>query len=132
MEKKPQNSESRHADKYIVRFPDGMRDRIKEAAEANGRSMNAEIIKRLEQTFGDPDPDAITAASEALSLSKPPTKIIEAAKKWAEEISQPSHRPLLEALLATTLSITSQSDTDGLDDLGDKDSKKRPTSSKKE
>lgn len=39
------------ANKYIVRFPDGMRDRIKEAAEKSGRSMNAEIIHRLEQSL---------------------------------------------------------------------------------
>ncbi len=36
------------ADKYIVRFPPGMRDKISELAKANNRSMNAEIIKRLE------------------------------------------------------------------------------------
>lgn len=35
----------------MVRFPDGMRDRIKEAAKASGRSMNAEIIARLEHSF---------------------------------------------------------------------------------
>ncbi|ASP50924.1 Arc family DNA-binding protein [Sinorhizobium meliloti] len=34
-------------DRYIVRFPDGMRDEIAAAAKANGRSMNAEIIARL-------------------------------------------------------------------------------------
>lgn len=32
----------------MVRFPEGMRDRLKEAASANGRSMNAEIVARLE------------------------------------------------------------------------------------
>lgn len=42
---------SRTADQYVVRFPDGMRDRIAEAAKANGRSMNAEIIARLQSTF---------------------------------------------------------------------------------
>jgi len=39
------------ADKFVVRFPDGMRDRIKEAAEANNRSMNAEIVARLQHSF---------------------------------------------------------------------------------
>jgi hypothetical protein len=34
-------------DKYVVRLPDGMRDEIAEAAKANGRSMNAEIIARI-------------------------------------------------------------------------------------
>ncbi len=36
------------SDKYIVRLPDGMRDEIKVAARAAGRSMNAEIVHRLE------------------------------------------------------------------------------------
>ncbi len=35
------------ADKFVVRFPDGMRDCLKEAAHANNRSMNAEIVARL-------------------------------------------------------------------------------------
>ncbi len=38
-------------DQYIVRFPDGMRDRIKVAAKQSGRSMNAEIIYRLQTTL---------------------------------------------------------------------------------
>lgn len=42
---------SESQDRYIVRFPDGMRDRIAEAAKANNRSMNSEIIARLEASF---------------------------------------------------------------------------------
>lgn len=42
---------SRTADQFVVRFPDGMRDRIAEAAKRNGRSMNAEIIQRLDHSF---------------------------------------------------------------------------------
>lgn len=38
-------------DRFIVRFPEGMRDKIAEIAKSNGRSMNAEIIARLEQSF---------------------------------------------------------------------------------
>ncbi|MET4686206.1 Arc family DNA-binding protein [Sinorhizobium fredii] len=38
-------------DKYVLRLPDGMRERLKAAAEANGRSMNAEMIHRLERSF---------------------------------------------------------------------------------
>ena len=45
---------SRTADQFIVRFPDGMRDRIADAAKQAGRSMNAEIIQRLEATFNAP------------------------------------------------------------------------------
>lgn len=46
-----QKSDSRGLDKVIVRLPDGMRDRIKRAAEQNGRSMNAEIVAALDEKF---------------------------------------------------------------------------------
>lgn len=39
------------ADKVLVRMPDGMRDRIKSEAKANNRTMNAEIVARLQQTL---------------------------------------------------------------------------------
>lgn len=42
-------------DRLMVRFPPGMRDRLKAAAEANKRSMNAEIVARLEYTLSDRD-----------------------------------------------------------------------------
>lgn len=39
------------ADKFMLRLPDGMRDRIAEAAKRNRRSMNAEIVARLEMSL---------------------------------------------------------------------------------
>lgn len=39
---------SKQLDQFVVRLPDGMRDRIKAAAEHNNRSMNAEIVMALE------------------------------------------------------------------------------------
>lgn len=42
---------SDQADKVLVRMPDGMRDRLKEAAKANNRTMNAEIVARLQESF---------------------------------------------------------------------------------
>jgi len=39
------------ADKYIVRFPDGMRDALKAAAASNSRTLNSEIIARLQATL---------------------------------------------------------------------------------
>ncbi|MBQ0707867.1 Arc family DNA-binding protein [Ochrobactrum sp. AP1BH01-1] len=41
-------------DKYVLRLPDGMRDRIKLAAEKNNRSMNAEIVATLEEAYPPP------------------------------------------------------------------------------
>lgn len=40
-------------EKLLLRFPEGMRDQIKRAAEVSGRSMNAEITQRLKRSFSD-------------------------------------------------------------------------------
>lgn len=38
-------------DKYVLRMPDGMRARLKEMAAQNKRSLNQEILDRLELSF---------------------------------------------------------------------------------
>ena len=58
----------------MLRFPDGMRDRLKRLAAENNRSLNAEIISRLEETLKmddyqpveniHPDDDALRMARE--------------------------------------------------------------------
>lgn len=45
---KQTKSVNRESDKFMLRFPEGMRDRIAELAKKNSRSMNAEIVQRLE------------------------------------------------------------------------------------
>lgn len=40
----------------VIRPPEGMRDRIKAAAEENNRSMNAEIVATLEEKYPAPAP----------------------------------------------------------------------------
>ena len=52
----------RESDKFMLRFPEGMRARITEAARGAGRSMNAEIISRLESTF---DPGLLKESARA-------------------------------------------------------------------
>lgn len=49
-------------DKVIVRLPDGMRDRIKAAAERHDISMNEEIVRVLRRAF--PEPVSIEKAAE--------------------------------------------------------------------
>ena len=39
----------------MTRLPEGLRRRLEREAKQNGRSMNAEIIHRLEQTFRQAD-----------------------------------------------------------------------------
>lgn len=42
---------SQTAERFQIRMPDGLRDRIRAAAERNGRSMNTEIISALELMY---------------------------------------------------------------------------------
>lgn len=42
---------SRDQDKFVLRMPDGLRPEISNAASINDRSMNSEIIFRLNRTI---------------------------------------------------------------------------------
>lgn len=44
---------SRNADKFVVRLPDGLRERIAEAAKRDGRSMNSQIVNLLDTFYGE-------------------------------------------------------------------------------
>ena len=43
---------SREDPQLKLRLPPDLKSRVEDAAKANNRSMNAEIVSRLEQTFG--------------------------------------------------------------------------------
>lgn len=42
---------SRQADKFVVRLPDGMRERISQVAKDENRSMNAWFVNRLKKAL---------------------------------------------------------------------------------
>lgn len=42
---------SRDADKFVVRMPDGLREKISTLADENDRSMNSEIVNRLKRSI---------------------------------------------------------------------------------
>ncbi|MGX5810576.1 Arc family DNA-binding protein [Klebsiella pneumoniae] len=44
----------REYDKFMLRFPDGMRDAIAERAKRNGRSMNSEIVAIIDSAISQP------------------------------------------------------------------------------
>ena len=46
------------ADKYVLRLPDGMRDKLAALAKANNRSMNAEIVLILQRAIDGHSPEA--------------------------------------------------------------------------
>jgi hypothetical protein len=49
--REPKKHPSDLAERFQLRLPDGLRDRIAAAAKAEGRSMNAEIVKTLEAYY---------------------------------------------------------------------------------
>jgi hypothetical protein len=52
---------SRDADKFVVRLPDGLRERIAAAAAGHLRSMNSEVVARLLESI-DADANAQAGA----------------------------------------------------------------------
>lgn len=45
---------SQKLEKFVLRLPDGLRERIKDKAYDNNRSMNAEIVQLLEREYPAP------------------------------------------------------------------------------
>lgn len=71
-------NQSRHADKFVVRMPDGMRDKIADIAVSNHRSMNSEIVLHLERLIDEVTP---IATSSPLAQSPDEIRILEAFRK---------------------------------------------------
>lgn len=67
----------REHDKFMLRLPDGLRDRIAAYAKAHGRSMNSEIVATLEENYPD--------------LESAVQKRIEHIRDLATEIGGPEH-----------------------------------------
>ena len=68
MSEEPQHPSDK-LDRYIVRFPKGMREHIATLARANGRSINAEIVSRLARSLPRDDPEASPSNTvDALAL----------------------------------------------------------------
>lgn len=67
---KQANYSSRTADKFVVRLPDGMRERVAELARENHRSMNAEIVSRLETSLNTSEVDtpSLNGVGDATAL----------------------------------------------------------------
>lgn len=86
----------RGADQFVVRFPDGMRDMLKEAAGKNGRSMNTEIVARLAWSFG-PKPEE----------TKPHAQVI------VDELAKASNNPAtMKGLVKFLLALGEAYDSD--------------------
>ncbi len=126
MEKKPQESASREADKYIVRFPEGMRDRIAEAAKVNNRSMNAEIVARLEKSFEDLNTpfgaELLRAKDELIHIEMVyAINLRTALLRIAASVERLPKLKALDALLERTMELASQARAAATDYFADID-----------
>ena len=76
--------ELRDQNRFLVRMPEGMRDRIADAAKSNGRSMNSEIVAALEEKF--PISDPIGEATSLLRSMSPADRrrAVDALRKIAD------------------------------------------------
>lgn len=74
-------------DKFVVRFPDGLRDRVADEAKASGRSMNAEIVHRLELSFaqGAAVAQYRGAAEQGLDLAKQLAETVKGLQQQLKE-----------------------------------------------
>ncbi|WP_156886389.1 Arc family DNA-binding protein [Rhizobium gallicum] len=81
----------RGADQYMLRFPEGLRDRIKAYAERTGTSMNSEIVRVLEREFPEQWPvdsrfGELIEMVDLLRASKTDTRINEFIEKFDETV----------------------------------------------
>lgn len=91
---------SRTADKFVVRLPDGMRDRINEVARTNHRSMNSEIIERLERTLIE-DETGILNVEQMEQLSK-------RCKDLEAQLEALKNQPSIDVLTRALQQVTSR------------------------
>ena len=73
------------ADKYILRLPDGMRDKLAELAKSNNRSMNAEIVLMLQQAMDARTPVPLGIDVQALAEALAPKLATEMRKQSNEQ-----------------------------------------------
>lgn len=75
-----QEASPRSTEQFMVRLPKGMRARIADAAEASGRSMNAEVVARLAQTL---DGGSVTVTGESITVDTLVRRLAEAVRPSA-------------------------------------------------
>jgi len=117
---------SRGVDQFVVRFPDGLREQVREIAERNGRSMNAEIIARLEESIqAQPVAGDVTELKQALAHSE---RVIELQGEMIEVLSGEKEAVAKNAKLSEELALqfivpiqlAAEGKTDALDRIFDR------------
>ena len=92
---------SRGTDQFMVRFPDGLRDRLRAEAEQAGRSMNSEIVERLDRSFYvNTERDFLTAMAEGKFIEPLPPGLAGRIQAQAEQRGQSVQEEVVQALEA--------------------------------
>ncbi|MEY0334893.1 Arc family DNA-binding protein [Providencia rettgeri] len=102
---------SQTQDKFTVRFPDGMRDAVAKRAEANGRSMNSEIIQIIQDAM-DTDLDQKLKLLEGKSIyttSNDEIELIDSVDKFKEYLDA-STKEFREEMLLRFIQLTKTDD----------------------
>ncbi len=95
MERKPYPSETQ--ERFIVRLPDGMRDRIADSAKFHNRSMNSEIVARLTASlddFRDANTQASMLAEIYFLLDAQKQELLALHKQSMAELIEAANTPL--------------------------------------
>jgi len=102
MSKKPYPSQTQ--ERFIVRMPDGLRDRIAMAAKESGRSMNSEIVRALEAEF--PEEPSIDEIASDLSKS------VEFVRRFPSKLALKALADRLDDLLVALAKSSEGTDDD--------------------
>jgi hypothetical protein len=100
MNKNPKPPVGRQSDKFMLRFPDGMRDRIAELAKQNGRSMNAEIVQRLEWALSLTEAPKVQPSPEPAAAGDISYVMAQDIRMLADEANVPYDEMLATLILA--------------------------------
>lgn len=75
------SSTGRESDKFMLRLPDGVRERIAEAAKANNRTMNAELVARILKTLEESPAQSVEQGEKIFALPPMTEEALEAMKR---------------------------------------------------
>jgi hypothetical protein len=89
------------------RLPGDLYEQLKKAAEESGRSVNAELVYRLQTTFIAPSKESEAHARAGLDLAKL-TEVDPRAVNWAHHLSAAQNRPELETILTVLMKMLQQ------------------------
>jgi hypothetical protein len=87
----PKSFPSQGLDKFVLRLPTGMRDRIGAVARANNRSMNAEIVSRLEASLQQVESEEVPDFVSPMIIET--LKKVAGFEKRLEKLERPKKKP---------------------------------------